>query len=83
MSYQQVRGVYYSAVRGNETQSGLPTTENKYVSFRLVHDALDNAKGRFWKGSKPEPVRVSVQSPITNYERKFFVVGFRLARETE
>lgn len=83
MSYREVRGSYHSAVRENETQSGLPSSETKYVSFRLVHDAQDNAKGRFWKGGKPEPVRVSVQSPITQYERKFFVVGFRLARETE
>ena len=83
MSYREVRGCFYSAARENETQSGLPSSETKYVSFRLVHDLEDNPKGRYWKGGKPEPVSVSVQSPITNYARKFFVVGFRLAKETE
>ena len=83
MSYREVRGSPHSHVRESSTQSGLPTTENKLISFRLVHDLEDDPKGRYWKGGKPEPVRVSVQSPITQYERKFFVVGLRLARETE
>lgn len=83
MSYREARGSYYSAVSENETQSGVPRSATKYVSFRLVHDMEENPNGRFWRGGKPDPVSVSVQSPITLYTRKFFVVGLRLARETE
>lgn len=38
MSYREVRGSRFSDVGGGDTHSGLPTTENSILGFRLVHD---------------------------------------------
>ena len=82
MSYREVRGSFYSAARANETQSGLPSSETEYVSFRLVHDIAFAACIGTMHNLAPEVVSEpdrSLVSPLRWHRN----LGFRLAREEE
>ena len=77
MTYRDVRGSFYSAARQNETQSGLPASESRYVGFRLVFDGEQRkAQGAPW--TIPEPEGLGALNRPHSSGR---TVGFRLAKE--
>lgn len=80
MSYRDMRGSFYSAVRENETQSGPPSSETKYVSFRLVFDREEQKdRGGSWRYAKNLSHIPSGSS--SNPDARVRILGFRLARE--
>jgi formylglycine-generating enzyme required for sulfatase activity len=79
MSHREVRGSFYSAARENESQPGLPSSESRYVSFRLAHDGDNRVRrGGCWFDSA-EFARVAYRFGVDPASR-VGILGFRLAR---
>lgn len=82
MSHREVRGSFYSAARENDSQPGLPSSESRYVSFRLAHDAAFQVfRGGGWRRSA-RLARVAYCG--SNHPGvRFDYLGFRLACSME
>jgi len=81
MSYREVRGSFYSAARENDSQPGLPSSESRYVSFRLAHAvAFQVFRGGGWRRS----ARIARVAGRGSNDPGFrgVVLGFRLSRES-
>ena len=82
MSYRDMRGSFYSAVRENETQSGPPSSEIRYVSFRLAFDNSD----RIYRGGSSDSTALYAHTAGRAIRDSNFpgnLIGFRLTREEQ